>query len=371
MIERHPTPLVLVVDDDPVTRLMLQKVLVRTGLDTASASSATEGLERVGTHRPDLVLLDVHLPDGSGVEVCRAIQKLPGAVQTPVLFISSSDDIDLKVKGFEAGGVDYIPKPIAAEEVIARVSTHLRLKRAYERLLELQAERIQQLAGAQETIMPTPAEIPEAKFQVCLSQVSQAGGDFYDVIPVGNQVIDYVVADASGHNLAASFWTAAIKTLLMEYAEAVHSPQTILRSLNEALRKILPPDVFFTLVYARLHRQTGRLLLTRAGHPPAMVLHANESAARVMTAQGDILGAFADASFETEEFKLNPRDRFVLYSDGLIETNRSWQEGLGRLVAAVAAHRARPLEDFVHTVARDTMAGFPAQDDVLLMGVEA
>lgn len=124
------------------------------------------------------------------------------------------------MQGFEAGGVDYITKPLEGKEILARVGTHLRLKQANERLLELQADRIRQLVQAQGTIMPSPQELPEARFEIALRQVMEAGGDFYDVIPVGEGVVDYVVADASGHDLAASFWTAALKTLLNEYATA-------------------------------------------------------------------------------------------------------------------------------------------------------
>ena len=157
--------------------------------------------------------------------------------------------------------MDYIPKPLAGEEVIARVSTHLRLKQAYESLAELQAERIRRLASAQVTMMPQPSSLPEARFSVSLQQVSQAGGDFYDVIPVGGRVVDYLVADASGHDLAASFWTASLKTLLNEYATPINPPRDVLCSINSAMCRILPSGVYFTVLCARLNRQTNRLTL--------------------------------------------------------------------------------------------------------------
>ena len=108
-------------------------------------------------------------------------------------------------------GTDYITKPIVGAEEIARVRTHLRLRQAYEMLAELQAERVQQLASAQRNLMPRPKDFPEARFQVSLRQALAAGGDFYDVIPAGQDSVDYLVADASGHDLAASLWTASLK----------------------------------------------------------------------------------------------------------------------------------------------------------------
>ena len=88
--------------------------------------------------------------------------------------------------------------------MIARVRTHLRLRHAHQRLAELQAERLHQLADAQQNLMPRAEDLPEARFEVSIRPVLAAGGDFYDVFPAGEGIMDYLVADASGHNLAAS-----------------------------------------------------------------------------------------------------------------------------------------------------------------------
>ena len=194
-------------------------------------------------------------------DLCRTIQSTPRTAQTPVLFLSSYDDISTKLSAFDAGGVDYIPKPVEGAELIARVSTHMRLREAYRLLAELQADQIMRLANAQDSIMPHPQQFPEARFQIALHQIQKAGGDFYDVLPVGFGVVDYIVADASGHDLSSSFWTAALKTLIVAYASAASSPRQVLQAINGALCRVLPSGVFLTLVYARLNRQSKRLFL--------------------------------------------------------------------------------------------------------------
>jgi sigma-B regulation protein RsbU (phosphoserine phosphatase) len=349
---------------------LLQSVLTRAGFEVSSATSGAEAVTGFNRVRPDLVLLDVHLPDQNGLEICRILRDGPGAAQTPILFISSNDEVSWKVKGFQAGGVDYIPKPIAAEEVVARVTTHLRLKQAYEKLAELQAERIQRLAGAQQTIMPSPLDLPEAGFQVCLHQVGQAGGDFYDVLPVGNRLVDYIVADASGHDLAASFWTAALKTLLGEYATAANPPDTILRSINSALHRILPSGVFFTLAYLRLNRQTGRAVIANAGHPPGILVPGGQGPPSILRSEGDVVGPFPDATFASQELKLKPKDRVLLFSDGLIESTGLGEQGLSRVIDACERHRQAPLNQLVTQLVQEVTQGTPVQDDVLLMGIE-
>jgi len=367
---KREVPLVLVVDDDVTTNRMIQAILGRAGFRTATAASAAGALAAFKEHHPDLVLLDVNLPDGSGFDVCLQLQAHPGASPAPVLFISANDDISSKLKGFEAGGVDYIPKPVSGEEVIARVSTHLRLKEASETLARLHAERIQRLASAQETLMPPPADLPEARFEIALRQVLLAGGDFYDVIPTGNRVVDYMVADASGHDLAASFWTASLKTLLGEYATPFQSPREVLRSINNALCRILPQGIYFTLLYARLNRQTGKLRLVNAAHPPALLLAADGASGVFLRQSGDVVGTFPDAVFDSMEVKVRPGDRLFLFTDGLIELRGAREEGMSRLLETACASRGLRLQDQVQRIYQQTVEAVEVTDDIVLMGVE-
>jgi sigma-B regulation protein RsbU (phosphoserine phosphatase) len=366
---RH-LPLILVVDDDVTTNRMIQGILARAGFRTACAFDVAGALAGLREQQPDLVLLDVGLPDGSGYDVCRTLHAGTGAGHTPVLFISANDDIAAKVQGFESGGVDYITKPLAGAEIIARVSTHLRLKQAYERIAELQAEQIQRLAGAQEALMPAPQDYPEAGFHTALDQVLKAGGDFYDVIPVGDQMFDYVVADASGHDLSVSFWTAALKTLVGEYASPASAPRDIVHAINNSLCRILPEGMYFTLIYGRLNRRVNRLTLVSAGHPPALVLERQKSVLTAISQEGDVAGAFADATFAVTEIGVRRGDRFFLYSDGLIELNGPREAGIRQLSDACLRFRDEPLAQSLQSIRRTVLDGAVAQDDTLLLGVD-
>jgi len=361
---------IFIVDDDPVTTMVLHGVLEDAGFCVESAGTAGEAFRIILRTIPDLILMDVQLPDGDGYELCDRLRHEATAAQIPVLFISANEDLSSKIKGFEAGGVDYITKPIAAQEVLARVGTHLRLKRSFDTLAELQAERIQRLAQAQETVMPLPGDWPAAKFEFYLKQSLRAGGDFYDVIQAGNGVVDYIVADASGHDLAASFWTVALKTLLGEYATADNSPLTVIRSINGALNRILPPGVFFTAIYARLNRSTGKLVLVNAGHPCAVVVPRDHGKVAIVRQDGDVIGAFSDVTFGVTEVQLQVGDRFFLFSDGLVETGGTVEQGLGRLVRACDRHGRSPLAEMVRSIVPEVTLNLTASDDVLLLGVE-
>jgi sigma-B regulation protein RsbU (phosphoserine phosphatase) len=363
-------PLVLVVDDDSSVVCAINGFLKRGGFRTASAADVAGALQRIRELRPDLILLDVNLPDGSGFDVCRALSSESTAITSPILFISASEDSSTKVQGFEAGGMDYITKPVIGAEVIARVRTHLRPKEAYERLSELQADRMRRLADAQQNLMPRPEDIPRARFHASLRQVLPAGGDFYDVIPVGEDVVDYLVADASGHDLAASLWTASLKALAADYAGPLNLPIEVVRAINSALCRFLPSGAFFTLVYARLNHRTGQLSLVNAGHPPAIVVHGSGAQPRILRQEGDVLGAFSDAVFGVMELTLHDGDRLFLYTDGLIENGSSYERGLQRMVNACFARRTLPLAEMVSAVNGDMIADSSPADDLLLVGVE-
>jgi DNA-binding NtrC family response regulator len=137
---------ILVVDDTPANLRLLTDLLAKHGYRVRPASDGALALKSIAAKNPDLILLDVSMPDMDGYEVCRRLKADEQSSRIPVIFISAFGDTHQKVTGFEAGGVDYITKPLEAEEVLARVRTHLQLRRAeelqraYEEIAALKAQ---------------------------------------------------------------------------------------------------------------------------------------------------------------------------------------------------------------------------------------
>jgi diguanylate cyclase (GGDEF)-like protein/PAS domain S-box-containing protein len=134
----YPPARILVVDDNPVNLGLLVDHLEAQGFEVLVALGGHEALERVRFARPDLVLLDVMMPDIDGFETCRRLKADNAADDLPVIFMTALADLDSKVKAFAAGGVDYVSKPFQIEELLARVRTHLNLRRAK---LDLMAQK--------------------------------------------------------------------------------------------------------------------------------------------------------------------------------------------------------------------------------------
>lgn len=148
---------VLIVDDEPANLRILGSLLKSNGLDVAIASSALQAMESLHYRIPDLFLLDIMMPNVDGYELA---VKLHGMTQTeniPIIFISALDDPESKIKGFDAGGADYISKPFNPREVMARVFSQLELKE-YRDILE---EKVKDQVLEIETITLTLVEVLE------------------------------------------------------------------------------------------------------------------------------------------------------------------------------------------------------------------
>ena len=126
---------ILVVEDTQASLRLLADILTKQGYRVRPASDGSLALKSVAVKAPDLILLDVNMPGMDGYEVCRRLKADEQSRRVPIIFISAHSETEQKVKGFDAGGVDYITKPFQPEEVLARVRTQLRLRDAEEALL--------------------------------------------------------------------------------------------------------------------------------------------------------------------------------------------------------------------------------------------
>ncbi len=143
---------VLLVDDTPANLSLLIDTLRGAGHEIRVAESGERALKQFPLIRPDLVLMDVMMPGIDGFDTCRRIKADPLGRETPVLFVTAVDETVDKLRGFEAGGVDYITKPIQPQEVLARVTAHLQLAALRRELAE------QNTALQEEIALRTEAE---------------------------------------------------------------------------------------------------------------------------------------------------------------------------------------------------------------------
>lgn len=132
--------LVLVVDDVRQNLILLSNILEDAGYNTTFANSGNQGLERAKLAKPDLILLDLMMPDIDGLKVCQLIKADPNLAETPIIFLTASNDKEHLIEAFSQGAVDYITKPFNKFELLARVKTHLQLKDTEKQLKQALSE---------------------------------------------------------------------------------------------------------------------------------------------------------------------------------------------------------------------------------------
>jgi sigma-B regulation protein RsbU (phosphoserine phosphatase) len=363
-------PTILVVDDTLTNRELVRGVLDAEGFHTLTADNGCDAYRISRSQQPDLILLDVLMPGESGFDTCGRLKSDAATADIPVIFLSSLDDVKSKVAGLKMGGVDYITKPMHGEEVLARVRVHLRIRQTSRALVEQQRARLNQLRDAQQAILVRPEDLPEAHFAVCYKTLEEAGGDCYDVLSLGSGIFAYFVADISGHGVSAAYLTSAVKALLRQYAGPMYSPEDTLRGVDSVMGQMLREEQYLTACYARLNRQTGRLSVISAGHPP-LILVSRSGAPQLVELDSDPLGIFGGAILQRTDLKVSWGDRFFMYSDGLIESSpgAGRREGMERLVNACVRTRALPLPESADSIVHQ-VAGDSPEDDLLLLAAE-
>ena len=134
-------PKILVVDDSAFDLQLVDWILQEKNYNTIAANNGTEALQLLNTLIPDLILLDIMLPDINGFEICKKIKTVENLKDVPVIFFTSLSNVEDIVKGFEAGGVDYVTKPFNKDELLVRIQNHLELISS-KRKIEFQAREL-------------------------------------------------------------------------------------------------------------------------------------------------------------------------------------------------------------------------------------
>ena len=265
---------VLIVDDTPANLKVIGNFLAGAGFRILIAEDGADALEQVQTARPDIILLDVMMPEKDGYATCREIKQLEATRDVPVLFMTARSEAHEKVNGFRCGAVDYITKPYQEEDVLARIRTHLTLARQKQKLETMLAERNRFMnIAAHDLRNPLAAIIgwaeigssqPQANdarqmfqtihqsaqrmqaiiedflsLQILKNQNSPDAGEDFDLRDVVAQVIGQQEPRAKGKKLFLLFRAGADP--LPVFGNVAHTHQILTNYLSNAI-KFSPPD---------------------------------------------------------------------------------------------------------------------------------
>ena len=380
----------LIVDDKPANLRLLAAMPVEQGYKVRSAISGPLALSATRAAPPDMMLLDINMPEMNGYEVCERLKADKETRDIPIIFISALDETTDKVKAFTVGGVDYITKPFQLEEVLARVETHLSLRRLQKRLQDANKRFADELALAAEIQASfLPGELPHIpgwQLTAALKPARETSGDFYDVIPLPNGRFGILVADVTDKGTAAALFMALSRTLIRTYAVEYDTQPEL--AFSAAHRRILVDTnttQFVTAFYGILDPATGTLTYANAGHNPPYLLTARPQGANPGGADASIevqelvntgpplgLRMFKDITWERRVVQLAPGGVLVLYSDGITEAQDHEEElfdeeRLQKVAQSNLGRSAEEIQDAILAEVHAFTGDAPQADDITLM----
>ena len=320
---------VMVVDDNRVNRHLLLALLERGGIHHVEmAEDGIDALSRMNSFRPDLILLDLMMPNLDGFEMCKRLRADPVWKDLPVLVQSSLNRAEDRAKAFAAGATDYVTKPINAVELLARVRIHLQ-NRALVHDLRLFHERTEsELALArkmQERLMPARERLAEVEAALGLAihahfaPSSELGGDFWDLRRDGRGRLVVYLVDFSGHGVGAALNTFRLHAICQQMDFSDFDPAAFLATVNKRLCALLPNGQFATMLAGVFDLEANRFVYASAGSTKPMVWAPGDAAPVLGESAGLPLGLLASADYEARELPLPPGGRLFFYSDAAIE----------------------------------------------------
>ncbi len=376
---------ILVVDDTPANLRLLMGILREVGYKVRPANNGQRAFSTIEKESPDLILLDIMMPDMDGYEVCEHLKANEQTREIPVIFISALNETFDKVKAFSVGGVDYITKPFQAEEVLARVETHLKL---HELQRQLQQENLRMRAELevsrrlQQMLLPTEKELEQIDsldIAGFMEPADEVGGDYYDVLQYSGGIL-FGIGDVTGHGLEsgalAIMVQSSIRTLLASYQEL--DSVKFLNALNQMVyHNVIRMNAEKSMTLALLSYQQGQLVLT-GQHEEMIIVRSGGEVEQIDTIDlGFPIGLEEDITELVNQVTvpLNTGDVVVLYTDGITEAENLDKQmyGLERLCQVIkqnGQHTANKIKKAVIADVRQFIGQQKIYDDITLLVIK-
>lgn len=362
---------VLAIDDSPETLDVIRESL-RGEFQTLATTDGQTGLDVAARKLPDLILLDIMMPGMDGYEVCKRLKSNPQTHDIPVVFFSALGSEGDEVKGFAAGAVDFVTKPIEPIILRTRVRTQLELSDTRKALADANNRLARERELLAEIIlgMRTDEDFCHDRLSYASRSQDTAGGDIVlsALRPNGDRHV--LLGDFTGHGLPAAIGTPLVSHLFYQMTANDHPLGEILAEINNVLLKRLPVNVFMAAAAICFGHSASSADIWNFGSPDGLHRDAKGvwSAHRATEVPMGIV--YRADRFEAARIELTPGDRLYLMSDGPIEATGA----NGELFGADAVMRSLEHNgQSVGQVLRDVFAfaAIPSElDDMTLLRID-
>jgi phosphoserine phosphatase RsbU/P len=332
---------ILIVDDDDDIRELLFDRLEFMGHDVSIARNGREGLERIEADKPDLVMLDIQMPELDGFGVLKGVAEKQ--LNTTIIMITANGTIQKAVLAMQEGAFDFLLKPFQPRDVERRVDRALvqvRLERENKRLLAELAEAKEQLIAEMQSELQVAHDIqmglmPKESPQIegldlsgrCIP-AKQVGGDFFQYFYQSGKLA-LTMADVSGHGMAAAIPVVLFNGALECQIYRGESIQTLFSELNRTLLRVLDDRTFVCFTMGEIDLGTRKLRLSNSGCPSPYYVRSSTGEVVELETDAYPLGVCAETDYEVREVQLQTDDYVVFCSDGIAEAENAAGEQFG------------------------------------------
>lgn len=377
---------ILVVNDNDDIRDLVHITLETHGYEVVEANNGKVGIEQATKHKPDLILLDIMMPEMDGYETCGILKSQENTKNIPVLFFSSLISPQNKIKGLELGAVDFINDIVDLGELLARIKTHLQiqsltsaLRHSNEQLSLKQKALDDDLYAAaliqRSFLPPTNLHIKGLQLASAWIPAHTLGGDIFNMLLCGEDKVIFYMVDVSGHDVPSALVTISVSQFFHQQrvdATPLSSPQRTIIDLNQQY----PFERFnryFTIFYIVLDLAKATMSYSCSGHPPGILLSKREGP-KLLEQGGTIIGLGHDRVEEGLE-ALNDGDKVLIYTDGVTERNDPNGEmyGLERLIDLSKKSIDMSVTEIVSSIQKsldEFGKNSPSKDDISILCFE-
>lgn len=332
---------ILVVDDDTLSRFLLVHMLEEQGyVDCYEAENGREAITLAEQIKPDLVLLDVVMPEMDGFTLAPILKRMAGEIYLPIIFITSLEDEIGLARCLEVGGDDFVAKPfdkvILAAKIRAHSRTRLLSKKTNEQNKQLSYYRnsVEREHKIVEHIFANALSLDEQLLSYIdykLYPATDFNGDLFlmNVSPSGG--FYFLVGDFTGHGLASAIGALPVAQAFHAMSKKGVSLMEMAETINEILLVLLPADMFFAAVLVEVSQSGKQINVWNGGMPNMLVINDSGEIIKRFESRHMALGILDTDEFEyeLERFEANYGDRLVGYSDGVVELTNEQDEMLG------------------------------------------
>ncbi|PCI46381.1 MAG: hypothetical protein COB49_08465 [Alphaproteobacteria bacterium] len=325
---------ILIVDDDELHCQLIAIILRQDGFKNLHfASDGREALQQAGDLIPDMIILDILMPNIDGLEVCRQLREMGQFKNTPIIAHTIKNSPEERAEIYDAGATDIFPKPVSEREVQNRVYMHLKYTRMVKGLTQYHRRLTRDLEEArsmQYALLPALSRLNEISEShgveiACHSESSdELGGDFWGIDTLDEDRILIYIVDFSGHGVSAALNTFRLHSLITSYLKSEHIKNRYLtkniESLNRDLFGLLPVEQYATLLCGVIDVKKDSFLYVSASSTAPLILSSDTGEVTRLDPTGFPLGMIEDATYVEHAVPFKKGELLFLYSDVLTES---------------------------------------------------